>query len=87
MARVGGRNRRMAARVALVGVVAGVASLGVAGPASAQATAGPVAVSGSPSSATVQEHSLGPISTAAIGGVLVAGVLWLRARQRDRVPA
>lgn len=86
MARQGG-NRRRAARVALVGVAAAGASMVLAVPAMAQAAPEPAVQVAAPGAAPVEQRSLGPVSTAAIGGVLVAGVLWLRARQRTSVTA
>lgn len=87
MARQGGKTR--AARVVLISVAVAGASLGLAAPALAQAGPEPAAVASGPAAAaaTVDQRSLGPVSTAAIGGVLAAGVLWVRARQRASVTA
>lgn len=72
----------------MVRVVAAAGALGVAGALAGQIaahadTAGPVAGAASARASAVDERHLGPVSTAAIGGVLAAGALWARRRRSD----
>lgn len=82
MARSGGGRRGTVLRSLVAAAALGGAAL-LAGPASAaRADTGPPAAADRPDRAgAVDERHLGPVSTAAIGGVLVAGALWAR-RQR-----
>ena len=73
-----------AVRAALAGAAIVLTSMAPARAASA-ADAGPAVTA--PAAAAIDERSLGPVSTAAIGGVLVAGALWARARQRSAAAA
>lgn len=64
-----------------------VASVGVSGsPATAVEAPSGVSVPAATAAAT-GDRPLGPVSTAAIGGVLVAVAFWARSRSRARVPA